>query len=317
MRRILLVVLVLGAAVVALPPLYFELYPVQPPQLPAPGPRLVVNGKGLAVNAVERGSGPPIVLIHGLPGCAYDWAPLMDALAERGFHAIAYDRIGYGRSDARPDDDFTIAANARDLLGLLESQDLHDVTLVGHSYGGPVAIEAAGRDASRIGRLVLIASAGPPEAGGEPPPAIFRVMFSAPVLAWLRAVPPAGRAVQAAMSRDAFATEPQPEWWLPQLAANMGGPNSLRSFGAEGAKVGAGDAPIDPVTVSRPILLFHGDDDRLVPLSVGKWIKDHARQAELVVIAGGSHMLPITHTGELADRIASFARGAPPAEAPQ
>ena len=64
------------------------------------------------------------MLVHGLPGSAYDWAPLTDALAARGFRVIAYDRMGYGYSDARADGDFTIAANARDLLGLLENQDL-------------------------------------------------------------------------------------------------------------------------------------------------------------------------------------------------
>jgi pimeloyl-ACP methyl ester carboxylesterase len=307
MRRLLLALLVLLALVVALPLLSYRIRPVQPPRLPAIGQRIAV-GKGLAVNAVVEGEGAPMVLVHGLPGCAYDWTPLTDALAARGFHVIAYDRVGYGYSDARPDGDFTIAANASELLGLLENQDLHDATLVGWSYGGPIAIEAAGRDAARIGRLVLIGSGGPPEAAGEPPPAIFAVLFSAPVLKWLRAVPPAGRAVQAAMSRDAFSDAPPPSWWLPQLAANMGAAHTLDTFHGEGARVGAGDASIDPVTVPRRILLLHGDDDRLAPLSIGQWIKGRARDAELVVIERGSHMLPITHAEQLADRIASFAR---------
>lgn len=308
MRRLLAVVLVALVALIGVPPLYFYLFPSTPPQLPGPDQRFAVRDDGRMVNAVVKGSGPPIVLVHGLPGSGYDWAPLTDALAARGFQVFAYDRIGYGRSDARPDDDFTIAANARELLGLLKSQDLHDATVVGWSYGGPVSIEAAGRDPSRIARLVLIGSGGPPEANPNPPPALQSVIFSEPVLAWLRAVPPAGRAVQTAMSHEAYSGAPEPTWWLPQLAANMAAPNTLHSFHGEAERIGAGDASIDPVTVGQPILLLHGDDDRLAPLALGQWIESHARNADLEVIAGGSHMLPLTHTELVADRIAAFAR---------
>jgi pimeloyl-ACP methyl ester carboxylesterase len=316
MRRLLAVVLVLLVAMIGLPPLYYFFFPAQPPQLPGPDQRFAVRD-GLMVNTVVKGSGPPIVLVHGLPGSGYDWAPLTDALAARGFQVFAYDRLGYGRSDARLDDDFTIAANARDLLGLLENQDLHDATIVGWSYGGPVSIEAAGRDPSRIARLVLIGSAGPPEAQPEPPPALNRVIFSEPVLAWVRAVPPVGRAVMAAMSKNAFSDAPEPAWWLPQLAANMAAPNTPRSFHGEVARFSEGDASIDPVTVGQPILLLHGDDDRLAPLALGQWIESHARNADLEVIPGGSHMLPITHTDLVADRIAAFAKpvdAVPPAD---
>jgi pimeloyl-ACP methyl ester carboxylesterase len=307
MRRLIAVVLVLLVALIGAPPLYYFFFPVQPPQLPGPDQRFAVRD-GLMVNTVVKGSGPPVVLVHGLPGSAYDWAPLTDALAARGFQVFAYDRLGYGRSDARPDEDFTIAANARDLLGLLNNQDLHDATVVGWSYGGPVSIEAAGRDPSRIGRLVLIGSAGPPEAAPEPPPALEGLIFSEPVLAWVRAVPPVGRAVMAAMSDDAFSDQPEPDWWLPQLAANMARPDTPRSFQREAARLNAGDASIDPVTVAQPILLLHGDDDRLAPLALGQWIESHARHADLEVVQGGSHMLPITHTELVADRIADFAK---------
>jgi pimeloyl-ACP methyl ester carboxylesterase len=307
MRRLLLFVLVLAIAAIAVPPAYFKIFPERPPQLPAPGVRIPVQG-GLAVNAIVRGDGPAVVLVHGLPGSGYDWAPLTDALAARGFHVIAYDRIGYGRSDTRSnDDDFTIASNAQDLLGLLVNQDLHDVTIVGWSYGGPIAIEAAGRDASRIGRLVLVASGGPAEAQPKRS-SLMNLLFAESVLDWLHAVPPVGRGVQAAMSRNAFSGGPEPDWWLPQLAANFAAPNTVHAFAQEEDSIADGDASIDPLTVGVPILLIHGNDDRLAPLSIGQWIKSHARNARLVVVEGGSHMLPLTHTEMLADRIAGFAR---------
>jgi peroxiredoxin len=286
---------------------YFRIFPVEPVPLPAPGLRVSVRD-GLAVNAIVKGDGPPVVLVHGLPGSAYDWAAQSEALAARGFRVYAYDRIGYGHSDPRRDGDFSVAANALDLLGLLDSQALSDVTVVGWSYGGPVSIEAAGRDASRIGRLVLVGSGGPTDDEKQPPEG-QDLFYSEPLLAWLAAVPPVGRGVQKLLSEQAFSEAPQPGWWLPLLAANFGAPHTLHTYQQEGRRVAEGDMSIDPLTVGVPILLIHGDDDRLVPVKVSEWIQSHARRAELVVIEGGSHMLPVTHAELLADRISGFIRG--------
>ena len=306
MKRAVLVVLILLGALIILPPLVYSVVPVERFELPAPGERISV-ADGLSVNAVVRGEGPPVVLIHGLPGTGYDWNPLTDALAARGRHVIAYDRIGYGHSDPRPDEVFTVEANSRELLGLLESRDLQDATVVGWSFGGPISVQAAFEDDSRIGRLVLIGSGGPSD-DAEEPPAIFGVLFSSPVLAWLRSVPPVARGLRAAISVQAFSEGPQPDWWMEHLNANLDQPHSLHAWRSEGAQIDReGEFPI--AKVKPPILLIHGDDDRLAPLAIGEWLHRHAPGSELVVIEEGSHMLPVTHTDELADRIAAFSSG--------
>ena len=301
MRRILLGVLIVLAALIALPPLVYTIFPPDAPELPAPGRRIEVGGS-LAVNALDRGSGSPVVLVHGLPGSAYDWQPLVDAIAGRGARAIAYDRMGYARSDGRGDDDFTIDANARDLVGLLEAEDLRDVTLVGWSYGGPVSIQAAGRAPDRVGRLVLIGSAGPSEDDDEPP---VPPAWLGPALIWVGAVPPLGRAIQEGASTEAFSDGPVPDWWLPQLAANFAAPHTRYTYRQEIMQLAdSGELGLD--AVSQPILLIHGDDDRLAPLATSEWLHRHAERSDLLVVEGGSHMLPITHTGFVADRILAF-----------
>jgi pimeloyl-ACP methyl ester carboxylesterase len=258
------------------------------------------------VNAVERGAGPAVVLVHGLPGTAYDWEPLTAALASRGRRVLAYDRVGFGYSDPRPGDDFTMEGNGRELVGLLESEGLRDATVVGWSYGGGTAMHAALQDPSRIGRLVLVGSAGPLDT---PPPGgpLDAVVFSRPVLGWLRAVPPAGAAVRRAFSIEAFSGQPMPDWWLPQLGASLAAPHALDTLAEENGRF-RWDGP-DPAPIDRPVLIVHGDDDRLVPLAVGEALHARARRSELFVVPGGSHMLPSTHAALVADRIVAFSTG--------
>ncbi len=307
---LLLVVCLLG---VGLPPLYYALVPPEMPTLPAPG-RAIQVAPDVSVNALEWGStGAPVVMVHGLPGTAYDWGPLPEALAARGHRVIAYDRVGYGHSDRRLDDAYTPEGNARDLLGLLAREDLSDVTVVGWSYGGPVAIIAARLDPSRIGRLVLVGSGGPSD-DPEEPPALMAVLASLPVRTWLAAVPPVGLGLQRAISEQAFSGGEMPEWWLPNLAANFEAPHMRETYYAEGARFMESELGIEELEI--PILLLHGDDDRLAPLAIGQWLERHASNARLVVVEDGSHMIPITHAGRLADEIDAFAGETEPAALP-
>jgi 2-hydroxymuconate-semialdehyde hydrolase len=303
-KRALVGLLVLVLAAIVLPPLWYRVFRETPPELPPAGRHVALPG-GVGVNVVEEGNGPPVVLAHGLPGCAYDWRVLSAALAARGLRAIAYDRVGYGWSDARPDGQrFTVENNAIELLGLLEALDLENATVVGWSYGGAMAMVAAHRDPSRMGGIVLVGSAGPGVENSGPPLA-FRVIFSPPVLAWIGAVPPLARGLRRGLSDAAYSSEPQPDWWMPTLNANFARPHTQRTYRSEGSDFGS--APPDPTGLTLPILVVHGELDQLAPVAIGRELHRRAPHSKLVVIERGSHMLPITHAERLADEIARFA----------
>lgn len=302
MRRALLGLAAFAVAAVALPPLFFTVFPVEVPDLPAAGRRVPVAG-GAAVNALVRGEGPAVVLIHGLPGTGYNWHGVSDRLVQRGHRVVAYDRLGYGRSDPRPGKDFSVDANARDLLALLETEDLRNATVAGWSYGGKTAMTAALRDASRIGRLVLIGSAGRWDAVPPASP-VFSALFSRPVMEWLAAVPPLFLGLQRGMGLQFFSEQPVPDWFSRQSRANFALAGTRHTWRREAARFRF-DGP-DPAPIDRPILVIHGDDDRVIPLEVGEWIHARAPRSELLVVEGGSHALPATHPGLVADRIEAF-----------
>jgi pimeloyl-ACP methyl ester carboxylesterase len=292
-------------AALGLPPLWYALFPEVAPELPPAGRRVEV-APGLGVNVIEAGQGPAIVLVHGHPGCAYDWLPLQSELAARGHRVLAYDRVGYGRSDGRRDGDYTVGANAGELLALLAASGLRDATLVGWSYGGGTSIVAARREDARIARLVLVGSVGPGVENRDAPPRLVVEFMAGPGLSWLARVPPLDRRLRAALAADAFAPGPVPPGFLVQLDANFGRPHTLESFRSEGRDLG-GEADLDPAPIDRPILVVHGDADRLVPPTVGSELFRRARHGQLWVVPGGSHMLPVTHAAKLAERIAAFA----------
>lgn len=301
MKRMFFWVLVVAVALLVLPPMWYGMFPEEPLQLPAPGRRISVGG-GLEVNAIERGSGLPIVLVHGSPGSAYDWKPTLEGLATRGYHVLAYDRVGYGYSDGRQDEAHSVEANARELLALLENAGLQDATVVGWSYGGSTAMAAALHDSSRIGRVVLVGSGGYAENPPTLPPGVQDTMEL--VIPWLALVPPAERSLQAAFSQQAFGASSPPDWWLPQLAANFQRPGTRAAWEGEEATF-TWDGP-DPRPIDRPILVAHGSEDALVPLAVADWLHERSGNSELWVVEGGGHMLPVTHADVLVDRIVSF-----------
>ena len=306
MKRVFLFAVTLGVIGLFLPPLWYSVFPTEAPELPASGRRIPLRD-GVFVNVLDEGSGAPIVLVHGLPGSAYDWKSTQEALVDRGYRVLAYDRVGYGYSDPNPEGVYTVESSAHDLLALLENAGLRDVTLVGWSYGGAASMSAALQDSSRIGRLVLVGSAGYLEAPPALPAAAEWAMNG--ILSWVAYVPPAELWLQGAFSEQAFFPSSLPDWWLPQLSANFQQPGTEVAWLGEQATV-AWDGP-DPRPIPRPILVAHGDKDALVPLEVGEWLHERSMNSRLWVVEDAGHMLPVTHSEALADQIQAFIQSGP------
>src|SRR5262249_53736209 len=150
------------------------------------------------------------------------------------------------------------------------------------------------KDHSRMARLVLVGSVGPGIEDLDAPPQFVIDLMVGPGLSWLASVPPLSRRVRAAMTATAFEPDPIPPDYLSRLAANFGRPNTLQTCRSEGRALG-GQAALAPGAIDLPMLIIHGERARLVPVSVGKEPHRRSRRAELWVVAGGSHMLPITH----------------------
>ncbi len=104
----------------------------------------VIASNGIHLNIAEQGKGPPVILCHGFPESWYSWRHQLTALAAAGFHAVAPDMRGYGKSD-RPEaiDQYTIFHLIGDLVGLLDAIEAPTAVIVGHDWGAAIAWQAA------------------------------------------------------------------------------------------------------------------------------------------------------------------------------
>ncbi|KAF0849187.1 alpha/beta fold hydrolase [Nocardia caishijiensis] len=104
------------------------------------------------------GTGPPVLLIHGITDSSGTWAPVFDALAEH-YTVIAPDLLGHGES-AKPRADYAVAAYANGMRDLLSVLGVERVSVVGHSLGGGVAMQFAYQFPEKVERIALVCPAG-------------------------------------------------------------------------------------------------------------------------------------------------------------
>ena len=104
------------------------------------------------------GSGPAILLIHGIGDNSTTWETVQSKLAQR-YTVIAPDLLGHGKSD-KPRADYSVAAYANGMRDLLSVLDIERVTVVGHSLGGGVAMQFAYQFPQLVDRLILVGAGG-------------------------------------------------------------------------------------------------------------------------------------------------------------
>jgi len=120
-------------------------------------PGRIVEVDGVPLHYIERGSGPPVILIHGFGGYTYTYRYLIPELA-KDYRAVAVDLKGFGYSGRPKKSDYAIGEQARLVVRLMDTLGIDRASVVGHSLGGEVAMRMAANHPDRVERLVLAAS---------------------------------------------------------------------------------------------------------------------------------------------------------------
>jgi pimeloyl-ACP methyl ester carboxylesterase len=119
-----------------------------------------IGANGITLHLVEAGSGPLVLLLHGLPTFWWTWADQLQALAAAGFRAVAVDLRGYGGSD-KPPRGYDATTLAEDVAQLITALGEQDAVIVGNDVGGLLAWTIAVHNPQVVRRIVVIGAAHP------------------------------------------------------------------------------------------------------------------------------------------------------------
>jgi len=246
------------------------------------------RGSGVALAASDAGHGRPVLLLHGQPGSSRDWAAVAADLAT-DHRVIVPDRLGYGKTSGKAGG---FAANAQASARLLRELRAQGVVVVGHSWGGGVALELALDFPELVAGMVLVASVAP----GAPLARLDRLLaqpLAGTALAAL-SLGLVGRLMSWRPSRSLA------NWRLPgqgdrlaELTRSWRQPETWRSFAMEQRALVTELPHMQPRlgSVTVPTVVLAGASDHVVTTDAGYRLAGGIGGARLEVLPGG-HLLP-------------------------
>jgi pimeloyl-ACP methyl ester carboxylesterase len=263
------------------------------------------------------GSGPPLLLVHGMAGSSSTWRYVMPELA-RDHTVLAPDLPGHGRS-AKGRGDYSLGSLATSLRDLLVALDIERVTIVGQSLGGGVAMQFAYQYPERCDRLVLVSSGGL----GQDVHLLLRAL-SFPGTEYLLALGcasplrDAGDAIAGVLARVGLRPQARIEEMWRAYASLADGETrqaflrTLRSVvDASGQCVSATDRLY--LTSVMPTLIVWGDADRIIPVAHAHAAHDAMPGSRLEIFPGAGHFPHCEAPEHFVDVLRSFVRETRPA----
>jgi pimeloyl-ACP methyl ester carboxylesterase len=233
-----------------------------------------------------------IVFLHGQPGAGSDWDGVVQALPPT-LRGLAWDRPGY-RSSLHPPGSF--ADNAQWLLDEFDRADIEHAILVGHSYGGGVALTAAALAPERVSGMVLVSSVGPGCLDGWD--ALLAAPVAGPICAWTawRLTPWFARKRLARMERirDRPLELHEHVNWEAWGSARHEHGAMWRTFLTEQRELVGGLAQLDTYLerIAAPSVVIADPADKMIPVATSHALNDRLHDSRLVLVGEGGHHLP-------------------------
>jgi pimeloyl-ACP methyl ester carboxylesterase len=266
--------------------------------VPRDGDLIEVNGEIL--HYVEQGSGPPIVMIHGLGGQLRNFGrPMVEDLA-RDYRVIRVDRPGSGYSPRDSGTSARLRVQAETIAEFIRILKLDRPLIVGHSLGGALALSLALNHPDVVGGLALVAPLTQVQSIGDVPPVFKPLVIRSPALrktvAWTLATPMGMMKAEEAL-KEVFAPEPVPA----DFGIEGGGLLAMRpsNFYASSTDLVDLEGELEGMvsrypTLTVPVGILYARGDNLLDYKLhGERTASEIEDARIELVEGG-HMLPFT-----------------------
>jgi len=259
---------------------------------------------GARLHFVIRGAGRPVVLIHGNPGSTQDWTRVLGPLAAN-HKVIALDRPGHGRSERPKHSDATVEVQARLLHDALKQMHIERPIVVGHSWGGALALIYAITYPKEVAGVVLIA------------PAVYESHDDS-FLTSLPAVPVIGDAVNFVLTplfgakvirselKKAFSPDPVPKNYLRSVLSEWTRSKKVKAYSLDEASLNDSLKKFSPryPEITVPVSIVAGDSDLIVSeKEQAARLHQALPRSHLVVLPKTGHQIPFTHPQAVIDEI--------------
>ncbi len=262
---------------------------------------------GVRVHYQEAGNenAPPMILIHGFISSNLVWNEVFLPLAKAGFRVIAPDLPGYGYSDKPRDGEYTIAAQARAVLGLMDRLGIERATIVGASYGGAVAAMLALDCPERVARLVLVGAV----SSDEPKKKLLLRLASVPVLGDI-AMPLflGSRWILRKRTEEVYRRigYPLDERKLEARHHLLETSNTHHAMIQTVRRWSANRISRDAHLIRQPTLLVWGEEDNHIPIREAFKLRDRIPNSRLVVFRRCGHLPPTEYPEKFVEVVVEF-----------
>jgi pimeloyl-ACP methyl ester carboxylesterase len=242
---------------------------------------------GVRIHYQEKGTGTPLVLIHGYTSLTYTWKDVFEPLS-KSYRVIAVDLKGFGFS-GKPDGDYTRRAQAVLVAHLLDHLHIEKAWLCGNSMGGEVALNVALANPQHVAGLILIDSAGVEVPGrGTLAPAYLSIPVVGRLLIALSLT--SDKLVRQGLEKSFYDRSKV----TPDRVASYYRP--LKTRGGQLAALRARaqwlqfpvEANLDKINV--PTLILWGSQDQLIPLAAGRKLNSLIKDSSLVIFDNCGHL---------------------------
>ena len=251
---------------------------------------------GTTLNYVSAGSGPPVVLIHGNPGSYHDYTLAVVERLSRSYRVVAFDRPGHGYS-GRPDSgQTTVEVQALIVREALQKLSLQNPVLVGHSWGGSLALAAAVAYGNDLAGMVLLAPAAYPSVSIE----WWSVFPNVPLIGKFvvnTLTPFVGRAIVRNSLKRAYDPQEVQTDYVDQSLELWMRPDQIRACAYDERTLGASLKALSERyrDIEMPVVIVTGSADRLLnPEEHAYPLHKTIRNSKLVVLPDTGHQLPQT-----------------------